>query len=69
MPRPRTEDRSQVAEETLTIRLTAEESSWLDRLVQERERDVSDAGGRVTRASLVRSLIRREARAAKLTRT
>jgi len=62
MGRPKNADRSQIAVETLTIRLSAEESRWLEALVEMKERDRSDDGDRVTKASFVRRLIRREAR-------
>jgi hypothetical protein len=66
MGRPRTKDRSKLAAETLTIRLSVDESEWLDTLVERRSRELSDDGARVTKASFVRGLIRRAARASKL---
>ena len=64
MARPRKENRDEVAGETLTLRLTAEERLWLQKLVELRAGELADAGGRVSKASFVRGLIRREARAA-----
>jgi len=63
MARPRKEDRSSLADLTLTIRLTPEDRSLLDSLVQRRSVELeSEGGGTITAASFVRFLIRREAK-------
>ena len=48
---------------TVTIRMTREDRTLLDRLVANRARELADEGLTVTPAALVRGLIRREARA------
>lgn len=48
---------------TLTLRLSHEDRSLLDRLVEQRAAELIDDGIEVTAASYVRGLIRREARA------
>lgn len=48
---------------TLTLRLSQEDRSLLDRLVEQRAAELIDDGIEVTAASYVRGLIRREARA------
>jgi hypothetical protein len=61
MARPRQKDRSKVANETLTIRLTAHERALLDALVARRRGTLEAEGGKVSAASYVRGLILRVA--------
>ena len=56
-------DRGETATETLTLRLTHEDRTLLDKLVALRAADLADEGIGVTAASYVRGLIRRDARA------
>ena len=62
MGRPKKANRSEVAGLTLTLRLTSEDRKLLNELVGLRATELADDGGAVTMASLVRSLIKREAR-------
>jgi len=55
----RSKDKASV---TLTIRMTREDRDLLDRLVAHRARELADEGLDVTATSVVRGLIRREAR-------
>lgn len=63
MARPAKEDRSGVAGETLTLRLTPGDRAALDALVTLRASELAAEGVDVTATSYVRSLIRREAHA------
>jgi hypothetical protein len=63
MARPLKQDRSSVATDTLTLRLSPDDRAMLDRLVAHRAAELVDEGIEVTAASFVRSLIRREAKA------
>lgn len=56
-------DRGDTATETLTLRLTHEDRTLLDKLVAVRAAELADDGTTVTAASYVRGLIRRDARA------
>ena len=47
---------------TLTIRMTQEDRELLDRLVEKRSLELSDEGLSVTATSVIRGMIRREAR-------
>lgn len=51
---------------TLTIRMTQEDRELLDRLVERRSLELSDEGLSVTATSVIRGMIRREARSAGL---
>lgn len=62
MARPTKADRTQVAETTLTLRLTEPQREALDQLVAMRAAELADEGVTITAASLVRGLILREAR-------
>ena len=63
MARPLKQDRSSVATDTLTLRLSPDDRAMLDRLVAHRAAELADEGIEVTAASFVRGLIRREAKA------
>ncbi len=63
MARPPKQDRSSVATDTLTLRLSPDDRALLDRLVAHRAAELSDEGIDVTAASFVRGLIRREGKA------
>jgi hypothetical protein len=63
MARPTKADRTQVAETTLTLRLTEPQREALDQLVAMRAAELADEGVTITAASLVRGLILREAKA------
>jgi hypothetical protein len=63
MARPLKQDRSSVATDTLTLRLSPDDRAMLDRLVAHRTAELADEGIEVTAASFVRGLIRREAKA------
>jgi hypothetical protein len=63
MARPPKQDRSSVATDTLTLRLSPDDRAMLDRLVAHRAAELADEGIEVTAASFVRGLIRREAKA------
>ena len=63
MARPLKQDRSSVATDTLTLRLSPDDRAMLDRLVAHRATELADEGIEVTAASFVRGLIRREAKA------
>jgi hypothetical protein len=63
MARPPKHDRSSVATDTLTLRLSPDDRAMLDRLVAHRAAELADEGIEVTAASFVRGLIRREAKA------
>jgi hypothetical protein len=63
MARPLKQDRSSVATDTLTLRLSPDDRAMLDRLVALRAVELVDEGIEVTAASFVRGLIRREAKA------
>lgn len=63
MARPTKEDRSQVAESTLTVRLTEGLRATLDQLVEQRAAELADEGVEVTAASFIRWLILKEAKA------
>jgi hypothetical protein len=63
MARPPKQDRSSVATDTLTLRLSPDDRAMLDRLVAHRATELADEGIEVTAASFVRGLIRREAKA------
>ena len=63
MARPPKQDRSSVATDTLTLRLSPDDRAMLDRLVADRAAELADEGIEVTAASFVRGLIRREAKA------
>ena len=63
MARPTKEDRSQVAESTLTVRLTEGLRATLDQLVELRRTELADEGVEMTAASFIRGLILREAKA------
>jgi hypothetical protein len=63
MARPPKQDRSSVATDTLTLRLSPDDRAMLDRLVAYRAAELADEGIEVTAASFVRGLIRREAKA------
>jgi hypothetical protein len=62
MARPLKQDRSSVATDTLTLRLSPDDRAMLDRLVAHRAAELADEGIEVTAASFVRGLIRREAK-------
>ena len=62
MARPLKQDRSSVATDTLTLRLSPDDRAMLDRLVAHRAVELADEGIEVTAASFVRGLIRREAK-------
>ena len=53
---------NEVAGLTLTIRLTTEERKLLDRLVEARSEELAESGATVSAASLIRGLVRKEAR-------
>lgn len=61
MARPARTDRTTVASTTLTIRITEDERRALDALVARRSAEVTDAGGQISAAGVVRALIRRAA--------
>jgi hypothetical protein len=63
MARPPKQDRSSVATDTLTLRLSPDDRALLDRLVAHRATELADEGIEVTAASFVRGLIRREGKA------
>jgi helix-turn-helix protein len=63
MARPPKQDRSSVATDTLTLRLSPDDRALLDRLVAHRAAELADEGIEVTAASFVRGLIRREGKA------
>ncbi len=63
MARPRKQDRSSVATDTLTVRLSPDDRAMRDRLVAHRAAELAEEGIEVTAASFVRGLIRREAKA------
>jgi transcriptional regulator with XRE-family HTH domain len=63
MARPPKQDRSSVATDTLTLRLSPDDRAMLNRLVAHRAAELVDEGIEVTAASFVRGLIRREAKA------
>jgi hypothetical protein len=63
MARPLKQDRSSVATDTLTLRLSPDDRAMLDRLVAHRAAELAEEGIEVTAASFVRGLIRREAKA------
>ncbi len=63
MARPPKQDRSSVATDTLTLRLSPDDRAMLDRLVAHRAAELAEEGIEVTAASFVRGLIRREAKA------
>ncbi len=63
MGRPKKTDRSSVAVETLTLRLTSEDRRLLDELVRLRTHELADDAITLTAASYVRGLIKREAKA------
>jgi hypothetical protein len=63
MARPLKQDRSSVATDTLTLRLSPDDRAMLDRLVAHRAAELAEEGIDVTAASFVRGLIRREAKA------
>jgi len=56
--RPRREDRDGVASETLTLRLSPEDARGLAALVEARAAEAEAIGGTVSKASVVRALIR-----------
>jgi hypothetical protein len=56
--RPRREDRDGVASETLTLRLSPEDARGLAALVEARAAEAEALGGMVSKASVVRALIR-----------
>lgn len=61
MARPLRENRNEVADVTLTIRITGPERAALDELVARRAVQLGDLGGSVSAASVVRALIRQAA--------
>jgi hypothetical protein len=62
MARPPLENRRNVVEMTLTLRLTRQDRELLQELVAVRAAEMADTGMEVTAASYVRGLIRHEAR-------
>jgi hypothetical protein len=62
MARPPLENRRNVVEMTLTLRLTRHDRALLQELVALRAEEMADSGGEVTAASYVRGLIRHDAR-------
>lgn len=62
MSRRPIDERSGPATETLTLRLTTDDRTLLDRLVGLRAAELADEGIEVTAASYVRGLIRRDAK-------
>ena len=54
MARPLKQDRSSVATDTLTLRLSPDDRAMLDRLVAHRAAELADEGIEVTAASFVR---------------
>ena len=63
MARPALENRRNVADTTLTLRLTRRDRELLQELVALQAAELMDTGTEVTAASYVRGLIRHEARA------
>jgi hypothetical protein len=63
MARPPLENRRNVADATLTLRLTRQDRELLQELVALKAEELVDSGMEATAASYVRGLIRHEARA------
>ncbi len=63
MPRPPPENRRDVVDATLTLRLTQHDRELLQALVALQAQEMADTGVEVSAASYVRGLIRHEARA------
>lgn len=63
MARPLRENRDEVADVTLTIRITGPERAALDTLVARRAAQLGELGGSVSAASVVRALIRQAVQA------
>lgn len=62
MARPRTQNRRNVVDATLTLRITRQDRELLQELVALEAEELSDKGLEPTAASYVRGLIRHEAR-------
>lgn len=63
MPRPSLENRRNVVDTTLTLRVTRQDRELLHQLVALKAAELADTGMEATAASYVRGLIRQEARA------
>ena len=63
MARPPIENRRNVVDTTLTLRLTRQDRELLQQLVELQADELADTGMETTAASYVRGLIRHEARA------
>jgi hypothetical protein len=66
MPRPRHADRDQVHEHNISLRLSEREKRLLERLVEARRAELLDQTGEhvlLSAASIIRSMILREAKA------
>jgi len=63
MPRPKTADRSTVAEKNITFRASERTRSLLDALVAAAQEEAEAIGANVSMGSYLKGLIEREARA------